>query len=196
MGRLRSVSLRFGGLERRVTPFVDACVVAIADSHLRIEMIDGLRCIYDKDSEDISFVNEQWFQPLDAQHPSDPLTRGNEVDSLRAHGQELALGAPATQVDDLSVSGDEELRSPSESPMKSTQGDPPERKTASLKAPPYSFAKARIAQSHVAAVVSPIQVSTTRDEAEPGSGPAREPKERDTPALVHPAEVQVLSSTM
>ena len=140
-----STSKRFfalWGLEGRVTPSVDAYIVAIADSHLKIEMIDGLRCIYDKDSEDIPFVNELWFQPLDDQHPSDPLTRGDEVDSPRAHGQELALGAPATQVDDLSVSGDAEPRAPSESHTKSTQGDPPERKTASPKAPSYSLAEA------------------------------------------------------
>ena len=110
-------------------------------------------------------INEQWFQYAD-----DQVLRNTPVQV-----QEPARNAPDTQVDDPS-SGDE-VRSPSESLTEPTQQDPPGSPTSAQKAP-FSFAEARLLQSHVEAMVSPTR-NTTSLVSESPSVPGLESKVLD-----------------
>ena len=118
-------------------------------------------------------VDEPWFLPMDIQLPADLLVQNSEGGRPQVCMQVRASRAPGVDVDGHTVSGDEELHCPSESPTRSAQGDFPRKLPASLKVPLHTLAAGRIAQSHVEAVVSPAKVLTARDRAEPHSGPVR-----------------------
>ena len=131
---------------------LDAFAEARDDPHFCVEKVNGKMCIVDMSPDDVPLVEESWFQIADTQHIPESPAPDVEEGWPQSRMQDTASRLPGTVAVVPTGSMDAEPRTPSESrtkPSQSDHGESPRRAPGS----PITLAAARLAQSHVEAVL-------------------------------------------